>query len=353
MNMDELLRIMIERDSSDLHIKVGVPPGIRVHGDLLPLENYPPLTPEDTRRLFEEIITDPLKRKMFDEEKELDTSYSVPGLARFRVNVLLQRGVVGMVLRSIPVKIKTLEELKLPKVVRDLADVPRGLVLVTGPTGSGKSTTLAAMINFLNATERLHIVTMEDPIEFVHEDIMSFVTQREVGEDTESFAAALKRVLRQDPDVILVGELRDIVTTGAALTAAETGHVVFGTLHTTSAAQTIDRIIDQFPPEQHNQVQAMLSLALQGVISQTLLKKKDGKGRVLAMEIMVATPAIRNLIREKKIHQIPSQIQTGAQYGMTSLDQRLRELYQQGLISQDVALATASSPEELMRMLKT
>jgi len=351
MRMDELLHIMIERGASDLHIKVGSPPGLRIYGDLIPLEDFPMLEPEDTERLIQEITTEE-QRAIFQRDKELDLAYSVPGLSRFRVNVFQQRGVLGAVLRAIPIKVMTIEELKLPPVVKELASKPRGLVLVTGPTGSGKSTTLAAMIDYINATERLHIVTMEDPIEFWHEDKLSYVNQREIKYDTKSFQDALTHVLRQDPDVILVGEIRELETVTAAITAAETGHLVLGTVHTTSASQTVDRLIDIYPPHQQQQIKMQLSLVLEGVLSQTLLRRKDGRGRQLAMEIMVMTPAIRNLIREGKVHQIPTQIQTGSLYGMQTLDQALRNLYQKGLISREVAMENAGNREELTRMLR-
>jgi len=350
MGIKELLYLMIERDASDLHLKVGRPPGLRIHGELTPLEDIPPLTPEDVERFIDEVITEEQKA-VFAAEKELDLAYTVPGLSRFRVNLFKQRNQMGMVLRAIPIKIKTIKELGLPPVVAELAAKPRGLVLVVGPTGSGKSTTLAAMIDHINTTQRKHIVTIEDPIEFWHEDKMSYVDQRQVGQDTNSFHVALKYALRQDPDVIMVGEMRDLDTITAAITAAETGHLVLGTLHTTSAAQTIDRIIDVYPPGQQQQVRMQLSLTIQGVISQTLLRRRDGKGRVCAMEIMVANSAIRSLIREGKTHQIPSVIQTGVQEGMQTLNQALRTLYQKGLITREAALEVSNNPDELIRML--
>ncbi len=350
MRVDELLHLMIEKEASDLHIKVGRPPGLRIYGELIPLEEIPPLTPEDTESFIDE-ITNEEQKATFVKENELDLAYSVPGLSRFRVNIFKQRDNIGAVLRAIPIKIMTAQELKLPPVVTELAMKPRGLVLVVGPTGSGKSTTLAAMIDHINSTQQKHIVTIEDPIEFWHEDKMSFINQRHVGQDTNSFQSALKYALRQDPDIILVGEMRDLETITAAITAAETGHLVFGTLHTTSAAQTIDRIIDVYPPEQQQQVRMQLSLAIQGVISQALLRRRDGQGRVCAMEIMVANSAIRNLIREGKTHQIPSMIQTGMQEGMQTLDQALRTLVQNGLITRESALESANNPDELTRML--
>lgn len=351
MQVNELLRLMVECGASDLHIKAGRPPGLRLHGLLLPLEDTPPLTPEDTERFVDEITTDEQKA-VFGAENELDFAYSVPGLSRFRVNVFRRQGLLGSVLRAIPIKIKTIKELNLPPIVAELAMKPRGLVLVVGATGSGKSTTLAAMIDHINSTEQKHIVTIEDPIEFWHEDKMSYVNQREVGRDTESFPSALKRAFRQDPDVILVGELRDLETTQAAITAAETGHMVFGTLHTPGAAQTIDRIIDIYPAEQQNQIRLQLSMTLQGVLAQTLLPRRDNNGRVLAMEIMVAAAGIRSLIREGKTHQIPLQIQTGAEYGMQTLDQALRTLCTEGLITRETAMEVAANPEEFARIFR-
>lgn len=356
MEVNELLRLMVERDASDLHIKAGRPPGLRIHGTLLPLEDTPPLTPEDTENFVNEITTDEQKA-IFDAENELDFAYIVPNLSRFRVNIFKQRDSVGAVLRAIPIEIRTIKELNVPqaaieRVLVDLAMKPRGLVLVVGPTGHGKSTTLAAMIDHINSTQQKHIMTIEDPIEFWHEDKMSYVNQRQVGQDTEAFHSALKYVLRQDPDVILVGELRDLDTITAAVTAAETGHLVLGTLHTTSAAQTVDRIIDIYPAEQQNQIRMQLSMTLQGVLAQTLLPRSDGKGRVLAMEIMVATTAVRSLIREGKAHQLPLQLQTGAEAGMQTLDQALRTLYVEGLITHKIAMEVANNPEELSRILR-
>jgi twitching motility protein PilT len=347
-NAIELLDLMLQLDASDLHIKVGKPPMFRVHGHLAPAPGYPELSPEDTRAFALSMI-DQDQRDEFNQKRELDCSYATPR-ARFRVNVMLQRGNVGMVIRVIPIKIKTCEDLGLPEICKTLAERPRGMVLVTGPTGSGKSTTLAAMVDHINQNEGCHIVTIEDPIEFVHPDKQSLVNQREVGSDTLSFAAALKRVLRQDPDVILIGELRDEETVGAAITAAETGHLVFATLHTQNAAMTIDRIIDVFPAHQQSQVRSQLSTVLEGVVSQTLVPKAAG-GRQLVMEIMVANGAIRNLIREGKIFQIPGAIQSGVNVGMQTMNMHLRDLVRSQTITKEVAFATTSDAGDLTNML--
>ncbi len=348
INIDDLLRIMVERGASDLHIKVGSAPMIRVDGELTPA-TYEILTAEKVRQLCESILTDEQKAK-FIADKELDLAYSVPGLSRFRINIYLQRGTWGAAMRVIPSRPLTLEELRMPEVVADLALRPRGLVLVTGPTGSGKSTTLAAMINHINENRRCHIVTCEDPIEFLHKDKNSVISQREIGADTHSFAMALKHVLRQDPDVILIGEMRDYETTSIAISAAETGHMVFATLHTNSAASTVDRVIDIFPPHQQQQIRMQLSVCLEGVLCQNLLPKASGSGRVMAMEIMPMIPAVHNLIREGKTHQIPSTIQTNRQSGMQSFDMCLCSLYKQGLITYDDACAKAHNADDFARM---
>ena len=348
MTLDELLHLMIDKDASDLHLKVGRPPGLRIHGELVPLSEAGPIESEDMKQMVETIMAGS-SQTMLDVGIELDFSYSIPGLARFRVNIFWQRKNAGIVIRAIPIKILTLEELAFPPVLTELALKPRGLVLVVGPTGSGKSTTLAAMIDLINATQRAHILTVEDPIEFWHEDKMSYVNQRQVAQDTESFATALKYALREDPDVILVGEMRDLETTTAAVTAAETGHLVFATLHTTSAAQTVDRIIDIYPSGQQAQIRMQLSMALQGVVSQTLLKRRDNKGRACAMEILVGTPAVRNLIREGKTHELPSIIQTGGDAGMQTLEDSLHALYKKNLITREAAVGAANSPESLER----
>ncbi len=349
-HVDDLLRLMIDRGGSDVHITVGSPPGIRIRGDIVPIEEYKTLTPKDTMAMLLSLLSEE-QRKRFETELELDFAYSIPGLSRFRANIYQQRNSMGAVFRVIPLKIPTFEEIGLPKVCRFLAERPRGLVLVTGPTGSGKSTTLAAMINHINATKPLHIITMEDPIEFMHRNQKSYVNQREVGEDTHSFASALKRVLRQDPDVILVGEMRDLETISAAITAAETGHLVLATLHTTGGPETIDRIIDVFPPHQQQQVRMQLSNTLEGVLSQVLLRATDGRTRVMAMEIMLGIPAIRNLIREGKTHQMATIIQGGASLGMQTLDQHLKNLLQAGKITFEEAVGKASSPRELAQMV--
>jgi twitching motility protein PilT len=339
---------MLDADASDLHIKVGVPPMIRVHGEMSPLKDFPALSAEDTRSIALSMI-DEEQRDSFNKNRELDCSYATER-ARFRVNVMLQKGNVGMVIRVIPIKVKTAQELHLPEICLKLAEKPRGLVLVTGPTGSGKSTTLAAMIDWINQTEAGHIITIEDPIEFVHQDKKCIVNQREVGVDTLSFAAALKRALRQDPDVILIGEMRDLETIGAAITAAETGHLVFGTLHTTSAAQTIDRVIDVFPHEAQGQVRSQLAVTLQGVLSQNLLPKVGG-GRCLGLEVLVANAAVRNLIREGKIFQIPSAMQGGTKEGMQTLEMHLVQLVKSQTITEETALERANDPGNFKQLL--
>ncbi|MDF1541625.1 MAG: PilT/PilU family type 4a pilus ATPase [Anaerosomatales bacterium] len=349
-HIDDLLRIMIDRGGSDLHLTVGSPPGIRLRGEIVPLEDAQPLQPRDTMEMILSLLSEEQRRR-FETELELDFAYSIPGVSRFRANVFQQRNSMGAVFRVIPIEIPTLEDLGLPKVCRFLADRPRGLVLVTGPTGSGKSTTLAAMIDHINETRPLHIVTLEDPIEFMHRNKRAYVNQREVGEDTHSFAAALKRVLRQDPDVILVGEMRDLETISAAITAAETGHLVLATLHTTGGPATVDRIIDVFPPHQQQQVRMQLSGTLEGVLSQVLLRSTDGKSRVMAMEIMLGVPAISNLIREGKTHQMPTIIQAGASVGMQTLDQHLKTLLQAGKVTFEEAISKAQSPRELAQMV--
>jgi len=350
VNIQDFLQLMLEAGASDLHITQESPPLIRVHGELKPLA-YPPLTATDTRTLCYSILTEAQKKK-FEEDSELDFSFAATGVCRFRGNLYLQKGAVGGAFRAIPYEVPPLEKLGLSKAVMDLAELPRGLVLVTGPTGSGKSTTLAAIINKINETRPEHIITVEDPIEFVHNHKKAMINQREVFADTHGFAGALKHVLRQDPDIVLIGEMRDLETIEAALVVAETGHLVFSTLHTNSAVQTINRVIDVFPPHQQEQVRAQLSLVLQGVISQQLLPRWDGRGRVMAAEIMIPNAAIRNLIREAKVHQIYSQMQVGQQkWNMQTMSQALVSLHQRKLITADEAYAHATEPEELKTML--
>jgi len=347
--MHDLLTIMIERGASDLHITTGTPPQIRLHGKLTPLVQFERLTPQDTQRLAYSVLNEGQKQK-FEEDNELDLSFGIQGLARFRCNVYRQRGAVAAAIRVIPIKIRSFDELNLPPIVEQLADRPKGLILVTGPTGSGKSTTLAAMVDKINSERAEHIMTIEDPIEFVHHHKKCLVNQREVFSDTQSFKNALKYILRQDPDVVLVGEMRDLETISAALTIAETGHLTLGTLHTNSCAQTINRIIDVFPTTQQSQVRAQLSLVLEGVLSQQLIPTPDGRGRVMALEIMVTTPAIRNLIREEKIHQIYSAMQAGQKFGMQTMNQSLVELVQKRKISREEALNRSTLPEELAQL---
>ncbi|GAB3426623.1 type IV pilus twitching motility protein PilT [Massilia solisilvae] len=343
MDIAELLAFSVKNKASDLHLSAGLPPMIRVHGDVRRI-NLPAMDHKEVHGMIYDIMNDG-QRKHYEEVLEADFSFEIPGLARFRVNAFNQGRGAAAVLRTIPSKILSLEELNAPKIFADLALKPRGLVLVTGPTGSGKSTTLAAMVNHLNENEYGHILTIEDPIEFVHESKRCLINQREVGPHTLSFNNALRSALREDPDCILVGELRDLETIRLALSAAETGHLVFGTLHTSSAAKTIDRIVDVFPAEEKEMVRAMLSESLQAVISQTLLKTKDGSGRVAAHEIMIGTPAIRNLIREAKIAQMYSAIQTGSNVGMQTLDQNLTDLARRNVISAQAARSAAKIPE--------
>jgi len=349
-HVDDLLRLMIDEGGSDLHITVGSPPGLRLRGEITPVPDAKVLTPKDTQEMLLSLLSEEQRRR-FETELELDFAYSIPGVSRFRTNIFQQRNSMGAVFRTIPLKIPTIEDLQLPRVCKFLAERPRGMVLVTGPTGAGKSTTLAAMIDHINATRNVHIITMEDPIEFMHKNKKAYVNQREVGEDTHSFTSALKRVLRQDPDVILVGEMRDLETISAALTAAETGHLVLATLHTTGGPETVDRIIDVFPPHQQQQVRMQLSTTLEGVLSQTLLRSTDGRSRVMAMEIMLGIPAISNLIREGKTHQMATIIQGGASMGMQTLDQHLKVLLQSGKVTYEEAIQKAKEPRELAQML--
>jgi twitching motility protein PilT len=344
-----LLETLLDSGGSDLHITAGAHPMIRVNGSLMALEDHPRMTPPVIQRMLYAILTQK-QREAFEEIWELDTSYTLPGRARFRVNVFRQRDSLGAVMRVIPFEIKSLESLGIPTTVANFAQLPRGFVLVTGPTGSGKSTTLAAIVDLANRTRDDHIMTVEDPIEFLHQHKKCLVNQREVGEDTQSFTNALKHVLRQDPDIILVGEMRDLETISVALTAAETGHLVFATLHTQDAAQTIDRVIDVFPPHQQQQVRVQLAGALAGVVCQTLCKTVDGRGRVAAVEVMTATPAIRNLIREGKTHQIHSALQAGSQHGMQTMDQHLAELVRKGRITYEVASEKCHHVEDFKRL---
>ncbi len=350
-NLHQLLQTMIEKGASDLHLTTGAPPKIRINGKLMSVEG-PALSASDTKHLLYSVLTDAQKHR-FEEENELDFSFGLKGLSRFRGNVFVQRGAVAGAIRTVPFEIKSFESLGLPPVASELSKKPRGLVLVTGPTGSGKSTTLAAMIDQINSTRQDHIITVEDPIEFLHPHKQCIVNQREVKSDTESFKKALKYILRQDPDVVLIGELRDLETIEAALTIAETGHLTLGTLHTNSSAQTVNRIIDVFPSAQQPQVRAQLSLVLEGVLSQQLIPKKSGQGRAMAMEVMVPTTAIRNLIREDKLHQIYSAMQTGqGQNGMQTMNQSLVQLFEKGEITLDDANARSSKPEELLAMIQ-
>jgi twitching motility protein PilT len=349
LHVNDLLQRVVDLGGSDLHLTVGVHPSVRVHGEIKPLTEFPKLNGSEIRRMIYAILTQK-QREKFETELELDTSHSVPQVGRFRVNVFLQRDSVGSVMRTIPFEIVPLESLGLPASVKQFADLPRGLVLVTGPTGSGKSTTLASLVDIINMSKPSHIMTVEDPIEFLHNHKMSIVNQREIGEDTQSFASALKHVLRQDPDVILVGEMRDLETIHTALTAAETGHLVFGTLHTQDAPQSIDRIIDVFPSYQQQQVRVQLASALQGVVTQQLLPIRTGHGRAVAAEVLVATPAVRNLIREGKTHQIYSAMQAGGKYGMQTMDQSLAALVQRGVISMETAIERCANEEDLRRL---
>ena len=349
-NLHQLLKAMIEKGASDLHITTGSPPQLRIDGKLVPLKT-PPLTPVETRQLCYSVLTDAQKSK-FEEDNELDLSFGVKGLSRFRSNIFMQRGAVAGAFRTIPFKILSFQELGLPPIVAELAKRPRGMVLVTGPTGSGKSTTLASILDKINSERHEHIITVEDPIEYLHPHKNCIVNQREVGADTQSFKRALKYILRQDPDVVLVGEMRDLETIESALVISETGHLTFATLHTNSAVQSVNRILDVFPPYQQPQVRAQLSFVLQGILAQQLMPKASGQGRVLCTEVMVPNPAIRNLIREDKVHQIYSQMQVGqSKFGMQTMNQSLLDLYTRKLISLDEALGRSSDVDELRNMM--
>ncbi len=352
ITLSELLRKLAEMGGSDLHITTNTPPQVRVDGHLRQLDGYKALTSADTKELAYSVLTDAQKHR-FEENLELDFSFGVKGLSRFRANIFNQRGAVGAVFRAIPYEIKPFEALGLPTVVKTLCDKPRGLILVTGPTGSGKSTTLAAMIDKINSDRHEHILTIEDPIEFLHNHKNCLVNQREVNADTRGFAEALRTALRQDPDVVLVGEMRDLETIESALRIAETGHLTFATLHTNSAASTINRIIDVFPSEQQSQIRAQLSLVLEGILCQALLPRADGHGRSMALEILVPNAAIRNLIREDKVHQIYSMMQTGQdKYGMQTFNQALASLYHKRQISLDVAMQRSSNQDELKELIE-
>ncbi len=349
VNMHDLLKEMITKKASDLHLTAGVPPMFRVDGQLLPSQ-YQPLRPEGTEKLSYSVLTEE-QRKRFEMNRELDVSFGIPGLSRFRANIFLQRGVVSMAIRQIPYNVQTVTQLGLPKTIVDFARKPKGLVLVTGPTGSGKSTTLAALINLINEERRGHIITIEDPIEFVHQHKRCIVNQREINADTTGFANALKYVLRQDPDVIMLGEMRDLETISAALTIAETGHLVFATLHTNSTFEGVNRMVDVFPPQQQNQVLSQLAFVLEGVVAQQLLPRARGTGRVLIPEILICTPAIKAVIREGKTHQIYTLMQAGAKHGMQTMNQALFSAYANRLISLDEATGRSFDPQELSQMI--
>ncbi|MGQ9570014.1 MAG: type IV pilus twitching motility protein PilT [Thermodesulfovibrionales bacterium] len=343
----DLLKLMVERGASDLHITTGSPPRLRIDGKLVPID-YPVLTPSDTKALCYSVLTDAQKHR-FEENNELDLSFAIKGVSRFRANIFMQRGAVAGAFRLIPFEIKSFKELGLPEILNEIVKKSSGLVLVTGPTGCGKSTTLAAMVDRINQERSAHIITIEDPIEYLHLHKKCLINQREVTTDTKSFKDALRYILRQDPDVVLIGEMRDLETIETALTVSETGHLTLATLHTNSAAQTINRIIDVFPPHQQEQIRAQLSMVLEGILAQQLVPKKSGQGRVLALELLIPNPAIRNLIREDKVHQIYSMMQTGqARFGMQTMNQSLFELYTKGLISYDDAVGRSYLPEELI-----
>jgi twitching motility protein PilT len=349
-DFSEVLMRMVEDRASDVHLTPGSPPAMRVRGRIAPLEEYGRLSPQQTREVVYSILNDD-QRKRFENNKQLDFAYSIPGVARYRVNCYFQRGAISGAFRLIPHDILSLDELGLPPVIEELTKKPRGFVLVTGPTGSGKSTSLASMIDMINRTREEHILTIEDPIEFLHSHKKCIVNQREIGSDADDFAVALRAGLRQDPDVILVGEMRDLETISTALTAAETGHLVFATLHTQSCAQTVDRIIDVFPAQQQHQVRMQLSIALQGIVTQQLLPTADGSARVVAAEVLIPTPAVRNLIREGKTHQIYSAIQTSGSLGMQTMDAHLAQLARMGKVTRSLAEQRAAVPEELKRLL--
>lgn len=348
--VDEYLKLMVDKGASDLHLKVPSPPVLRIDGVLMPQEDMPPVTPKDMEIVFEHVATQS-QRETFYRELELDFAYSVPGLARFRVNVLQQRGTMGIAFRLVPFTVPSLDEFGLPQIFKELVLKPRGLILVTGPTGSGKSTTLAGMINHLNESKKQNVITIEDPIEFLYCDKRCIIAQRDLGDDTKSFATALIHALRHDPDVIVVGEMRDLETISTAIRAAETGHLVLGTLHTTDASQTVDRIVDVFPHGQQPQIRLQLSQVIEAILSQTLLPRIEG-GRVAAFEIMIANSAVRNLIRDGKTFELPSIMQLGAKDGMQTLDQALADLVRSGIVTQEEAMMKSSNPERLLKALQ-
>jgi len=350
MEIKELLGLMVEKGASDLHLRVPCPPVLRIDGALVPQEDLPPVAPRDVQQAFEN-ITDESQREVFNRELELDLAYSIPGLARFRVSVLQQRGTLSIAFRRVAFTIPTIDELELPQICKTLVLKPRGLILVTGPTGSGKSTTLAAMIDHLNENDRRNIITIEDPVEYLHHNKKCIIAQRDLGDDTKSFGAALVHALRHDPDVILVGEMRDLATISTAITAAETGHLVLGTLHTVDAVQTVDRLIDVFSPEHQHQVRLQLSQMLEAVLSQTLLPRAEGKGRIAAFEILIVTAAVRNLIRTNKTYELPSVIQLGAKDGMQTLNQALAYLVKDRIVLTEEAMMKSSDPERLKRLI--
>ena len=351
MEIDELLKLMVDKGASDLHLKVPSPPVLRIDGELVPQEDLPPLAPKDIEYVFD-LVTPQERKVVFLRERELDFAYSVPGIARFRVNVLRQRGTMGIAFRFVPFIVPTIDELGLPQLFKELALKPRGLILVTGPTGSGKSTTMAAMINHLNESDRRSVITIEEPIEFLHRDKKCIIAQRDVGDDTSSFSAASIHALRHDPDVIVVGEMRDLDTISTAIMAAETGHLVLATLHTTDAPQTIDRIVDVFPHGQQRQIRLQLSQVIEAIISQALLPLIGGEGRIAAFEIMLASMAVRNLIREEKVFELPSIMQMSSKDGMQTLDQALADLIRRNLVTKEEAMKKSSNPKRLTRLLQ-
>ena len=349
MKIDQLLRLTIDKRASDLHLKVGSPPVLRIDGELMPQDDLPPLTTEDTESILAQVTTKE-QRNTFTRDLELDFAHGIPGVGRFRVNVLQQRGTIGLAFRFIPFGIPSIDEIELPQILKTLIRRQRGLILVTGHTGSGKSTTLAAMIKHLNENDRRHVIMIEDPIEFLHNDHKCIIVQRDLGDDTRSFNTALVQALRHDPDVVVIGEMRELGTITTALTAAETGHLVLGTLHTSDAAQTIDRIIDVFPPSQQRQVRLQLSQVIEAVLSQTLLPRIKG-GRIAAVEIMLGTPAVRNLIRSEKVHELGTIIQLSNKEGMQTRDQALANLVKRGVVAQEEAILRSSEPEQLRELI--